>query len=376
MLQVKTVIIGAGIIGTSIAKSLIDNKDNNNDNNNDNDIDLAIFEQENFIGHHTSSRNSGVIHAGLYYEKDSLKHRLCIEGNHLWDQWTHELNVPLNRCGKFIIASTEEEAIRFDNLFLKAKNNGTDVRLATAKEIKELQEYVIVKKAFFSPNTAIIETSTLLKSIADFLYKKNIALMLKNKVLKIVRLDIESQRDKNHNNRFYVETERESFYCRNLINAAGCFAVDLRKQLALIELEKMWVKGNYLATNQQFYKKHLIYPVPPIDEKILGVHSTFDHAGILRFGPDAEDTDEINYHVYDSIIEKMWPQIKIRFKNIDYKQLHPDYCGIRPQIKFNQKKYNDFWIKNFDGYIELCGIESPGLTAAPAIANYIRKLIS
>ncbi|MBF0316267.1 MAG: NAD(P)/FAD-dependent oxidoreductase [Oligoflexia bacterium] len=362
MLHLPVVIIGAGVTGLAIAREVA-LKTN---------YEMVLFEKERFVGHHTSSRNSGVIHAGLYYERGGLKHKFCIEGNRLWDEFAHTLDVPLKRCGKFIIASNDEELSRIDVLFAKAQGNGARVRFANEAELRELREYAIVKRAFLSLDTAIVDTSSLLCSLADDLYKRGVPIMLSHEVHNI----------RQEGELFIIKAAAEEISSNILINAGGPFAVSIRKMLGLHDLESIWVKGNYLKTRTPFYRKHLIYPVPPRDDKILGVHSTFDFQGDLRFGPDAEDINldqqSFSYEVSPATKERMWPHIAMRFPTISYEELALDYAGIRPRIGHNGSKYNDFWIKSqtVANYIELCGVESPGLTSAPAIAKHIAALVA
>jgi L-2-hydroxyglutarate oxidase LhgO len=150
--------------------------------------------------------------------------------------------------------------------------------------------------------------------------------------------------------------------------------VDLRTLIGLNELENEYLKAHYLKYNKKYFNDYLIYPVPDKNLKGLGVHTSFDMDGIVRFGPNVIDTDTLNYSPVEESFEEMIDAIEKTFKFIDKDYLSFDYCGIRPKIKLNGSLYLDFWIKNptdtnISGYFEFCGIESPGFTSAPSIAQ-------
>lgn len=176
-------------------------------------------------------------------------------------------------------------------------------------------------------------------------------------------------------NGFEVTAGEEKIQTTNLFNCAGLFAIDVRKMLGKTDLENQYVRGTYFKTYQKYFKESLLYPVPQKNLKGLGVHTTFDQ-DTLRFGPDTEDIQEVSYQLSEKNLEKMKAEIPKVFKGIELEKVSPDYCGIRPKILHNGKLHTDFWIQadketEIPGYHELCGIESPGLTSAPAIAKYL-----
>lgn len=355
-------IIGAGINGLLIAYELSEQFG---------DKDIVVFEKEKYCGEHQTSRNSGVLHAGIYYPTDSLKRRFCIEGNKLWRDLARKLQVDVNNCGKYIIASTKDELEDLDLYYMKALENGVSgIRWASEGELEKLRNVAYVENGFFSETTAVLDVSSAIKNLENELFKKNIPLLLENEVRVIEKIE----------GGFFLKTDREELHCKVLINAGGIHAVDNRKKLGLKELENYWVKGNYLKVNKKFYNEHLIYPVPLKDLKGLGVHTSFDLEGKVRFGPNTEDVDSINYGLADSLIEELIPSINRVFKGLSESDLSLDYSGIRAKVKCEGSPYHDFWIKgpkdhDIQNYIELCAMDSPGLTSAPAVSKYVLKLI-
>ncbi len=334
---------------------------------------IAVFEKEKYSGEHQSSRNSGVLHAGIYYPRDSLKRSLCIQGNKRWRELVKELEVEINPCGKYVIATSDHEINELDLYYKKAiENDVPGIRWADEEEIKKLSKHVHVKKAFFSPSTAILDVSATLKSLEKRLFNQSVPVLFNDEVLEIEKKE----------EGFYLKTEREEILSKKLLNAGGPFAISNRKKLGLKDLEDYWVKGSYLKIQKAFYTDHLIYPVPEKDLKGLGVHTSFDLQNQVRFGPNTENTEEMNYSLSDKLFEEMVPEILKIFKNLKKEDFSLDYSGIRSKVLYKNQVLNDFWVKGANcklghgilNYVELCGVDSPGLTSAPAMAHYILKL--
>lgn len=354
-------IIGAGITGLFTALSI---------KNRFPDKEVVILEQEPFCGDHTSGRNSGVLHSGIYYPTGSLKHKFCLQGNSQWRSLAEYLNIPIINCGKFIFA-TSSQRTEFSALKQKAHENGVAYREATSDELKEIQDYVYCDQAIYISSTGSLDTSSAIKALEYECAKKEVYILKNNKVGSIRQTP---------NSGFLLTSTHEEVQTKHLINCAGLESIAIRKMLGLSELEHYYVRGTYFKTYQKYFTKALLYPMPHADLKGLGVHTTFDIDNTLRFGPDTEDIEQIDYQINPMNIQKMRAEIPTVFKQIQLDKLQEDYCGIRPKIKFNGQLYPDFWIKGFgetaiDGYAELCGIESPGLTAAPAIADYISMTV-
>ena len=364
VLEIDIAIIGGGIIGLTAALE-ISNRFKN--------LDIALFEKEQYLGDQTTGRNSGVLHAGIYYPNNSKKHIYCIEGNEIWTKLAQDLEIPINRCGKFIVATKEGELTRLNEIFNQAKkNNVPGIREATTQEKIELRKDINVADALFSPATGILGVPDAVKKIEAKVFNNNVPILLNNPVSKL------SKSEKG----FLIQTVREEFLAKVVINCAGLHALNLRRQLGLNDLSEHWVKGNYLKFNGIIHCNSLIYPIPPEALNGLGVHSTMDIDNQLRFGPNTELIDSINYAVTDKVIEDMWPSINQLFINVKKEQLTPDYSGIRPRVKRSEDStlISDFLLQSerdhkIKGYIELLGIESPGITASPAIAKWIAKQI-
>ncbi len=359
MADISIAIIGAGIIGFQVGRELLSNGFDN----------FAIFEANQFCGEHSSSRNSGVLHAGIYYPEGSLKQRLCVEGNRLWTDISNDLGIPLIRPGKFIISTnSKEDSILEDILELTKKKNVPGIRRMSKLEIDEVSPYVNISNGFLSETTGILNVSEALKKFENFFFQKNIPVLKGQKVERIEREGKE----------FILLVNNEKIRAEVVINCAGLNGIQVREQLGLRELEDYWVKGRYLKLKKEFYTNKLIYPVPQKNLKGLGVHTSFDFDKMVRFGPDTEEVDKVDYSLKESVIDEVYPAINKIFKGIEKSELMVDYSGIRSKIKLREtgKQHIDFWIKNpISNYFEVLGTESPGLTSSPSIAKYVVSLI-
>lgn len=364
--QIDIAIVGGGIVGLLSTYKLVKKFPNKI---------IALFEAMPFCGDHTSGRNSGVLHAGIYYPQNSLKHRMCLEGNLLWNEICKDLSISQNPCGKFIIAKNKDEEGSLEQIFSQAKQNSVPgIRYANSAEINKLNKYANASNAIFSPSTRVLDVSSAISNITNWLDRKDVP-VLKNTDVKNLSFNRATSSYSFQANEDWIESSI-------IVNASGLRSVEFRQMLGLNNLENYYVKGNYLSCSEKITYPSLMYPVPESNLKGLGVHCILDISGRLLFGPDTEETDTINYRVNQNIVEKMWPAISSLFKNIDKSSLYPDFAGVRPKIKESSSKkiITDFWIKdgnefNLPGYFEFCGIESPGLTSAPSIANWLVKQI-
>jgi L-2-hydroxyglutarate oxidase LhgO len=356
---VDHIIIGGGIIGLLVARELRKKSQSST---------IVLFEKSPFLGDMATGRNSGVLHAGLYYPTNSLKHYHCLMGNQLWDELSRELDIYLNRCGKYVFATSTKEKTILSELYKQAhKNKVPNISQCGPAEIEALQSFVNIEDAFFSKSTGVLDIADAVKKLELWLEKNDVHLLKGDPVLEI-------KKEKT----FKVVTEKESLTCQNLYNCAGGFAIDIRRKLGLDDFESYWVKGNYVRLKKEFYNKSLLYPVPQPELKGLGVHTVFGRDGIIYFGPDTEDTTEYDHKQSDQTIEKMYPVIKEQFKGIEISDLEMAYCGIRPKIKKCGNVYSDFFIgtkeqHGIDNYLEFLGVESPGLTAAPSLVKLVTQ---
>lgn len=348
-------IIGGGIIGLCVARDLAKQYPA---------AHIALLEKNSFLGDETTGRNSGVLHAGIYYPHQSLKHQLCLEGHKLWK----ESLFIINPCGKFIFASTRDEIDSLNDLMARGvKNQVPGLKQASREQLGELQKDVQAIAALYSPGTSILDVPHAIKLIETECANLGVMVLKKHEVKEL---------EKNALGGFDFRLGNDHIHTKVLFNCAGLHAVKLRQELKLNDIEAYWVKGHYLTTHQKLSSKSLIYPLPQKNNLGLGIHSTYDISGKLKFGPDTQETLKLDYSFADDSWHRMRQAVAKMFKSIDPTQLVPDYVGIRPKIKHKGEIYSDFWIKKpLPDYIEFLGIESPGLTAAPAIAKYSLSLL-
>ncbi|PIP95833.1 MAG: hypothetical protein COW78_03615 [Bdellovibrio sp. CG22_combo_CG10-13_8_21_14_all_39_27] len=357
--QIDYCIVGGGVVGMLMARQLtLKNPDTS----------IVLLEKSSYLGEESTSRNSGVLHAGLYYPHQSQKHLLCRKGLSLWRTLAPELKVEINHCGKWLVASSLSSVADLENLFAQATKNGVqDLRWATGDEIESLKPFVKIEKSFLSPETSIISPSEVVRALDRELTNLGVILLKKCSLTKVTQT----------NSGFDLMTTQDSFSAKHFINCGGGHAPTIRKQLGLHDIESVWVKGCYLKLNKKLYNEKLIYPVPPKDLKGLGVHTSFDLDGQIRFGPNTVDCDQYEMSVPDDLVDMMYPAIKDLFWTVEKKELALDYCGIRSKIKKDGKLFTDFLIQSpLENYVEALGIESPGLTSSPAIVEKMMELLS
>lgn len=328
-MDIDCLIIGGGIVGLMTAREVARAHPG---------WDIAVLEKSHYFGDGTTGRNSGVLHSGIYYPTESLKHRLCIEGNQLWRQ---EKNAKILSCGKMIVGD------ELSDLEARARANKVDYRFANEDELKQLNEYTETENALFIPSTAVVDIASFISEIIYELKVLGVALIVDSK-----------------------DDEWPTSRC--IVNCAGLGAIEVRKKFGLTGFTQKLVKGRWLVTTSKFDAPWLIYPKPLPELMGLGVHSCIDPDGCVRFGPDAIAVTEIDYAFGDeaSLVEATLKQ----FPSISRESLRPSTVGLRTKLV----ETNDFVVDSpMSGYIECLGIESPGLTAAPAIAKLIvEKYIS
>jgi L-2-hydroxyglutarate oxidase LhgO len=358
MEEIPFAIIGAGVVGLQTAYALLEEGVPAED--------IAIFEQNPYPGEHSSSRNSGVLHAGIYYPKDSLKQKYCLEGNLLWRKQAQELKLDLNEIGKYIIATSDEEISELEKLYSFANQKLVpDLRWISNDEQLKLNNFVDFKKGFYSKSTAILDCGQMITCLSDYLIKKGVMLLTSQKIELI----------KNYKS-ILLKVNSDIFTAEKIINSAGLFAVELRKQLGLKNIDNNYVKGNYLKLTKKYFTDSLIYPLPDEGLKGLGIHTIVQADGSILFGPDTEDVDSISYEMDESMIINLHKSISRIFKNVSKDDLCLAYSGVRSKIIKDNEPYNDFLIQSpIENYVEALGIDSPGLTSAPMIAREIIRLL-
>jgi L-2-hydroxyglutarate oxidase LhgO len=368
--KIDIAIIGAGVIGLAIASRLSSD-----------DLDILVLEQNDRFGRGISSRQSEVIHAGIYYPANSLKARLCLAGNRKLYKLCSEYGIGHSKPGKLIVAVNKQETYRLEELLKQGKDNGvTDLKLITQTEIKRLEPNVNGIAALFSPSSGIIDSWELMKYFESSALRNGVQFAYRTKVSGIEK--------KNDGYRITTDDDKNnsSFIAGIVINCAGLDS-DKIASLAGIDIEKAgyrlhYCKGEYfsLSLEKSRLVKRLIFPLPPADCSGLGIHVTPDFEGRIKLGPSAQYVEKPDYSVSIKNQKLFYNSAKKLLPFIEYDDLSPDMAGIRPKLQEPGDVFRDFVIreesdKGLFGLINLIGIESPGLTASPAIADYVFSLI-
>lgn len=366
-------IIGSGIIGLNIAYALCKSRPPRGSSEK---TEIYLFEQEPYLGHHASTRNSEVIHAGLAYPPGSLKSKLCIEGNRLTYEILDELKVPLKKCGKWIIAIDDKELAALENMIGNAHRCGSEtVHLSTVQKAQEAEPALHnIIGAAFSPETGIMDTAAYIKALEIALsHHKNMNFVYPCKVTGM---------DDKH-----IETTRGTTPYDIAINAAGLFADHIYKLSGGQRgLQIIPYKGEYYIWRKGKVNT-LIYPVPRRFLEVnrddltktsnFGIHAHKSISGDVMIGPSQirlspeQKTDYSITSSADSFAEAVAPYIK----GINGSDLIPAQAGNRAKLFENDVPFEDFQIFREGNIIHLLGIESPGLTAAPAIAGHVKDMI-
>jgi len=323
---------------------------------------------------HTSSRNSEVIHAGLYYPEGSLKAQLCVRGRNQLYEYCHSHHVPVNKIGKLIVATGDSEIDRLRAIRTQAERNGvTDLRRVDKSEASALEPDVSCATALLSPSTGIIDSHSLMLSLQGEIEEQGGFVLTQSRVRDIQPSD----------NGFDIgiDDSPDRFACKTLINSAGLYANDVAKSIAgfpeSAEHPIKLAKGHYFAYQGRSPFNHLVYPIP-IDGG-LGIHVTNDMGGAARFGPDVEWLHDIDYTFDEERKGDFVEAIRSYFPGLDESRLAPAYTGIRPKLTGPGEPVRDFVIQGesdhgIHGLVNLFGIESPGLTACLAIGEHVARL--
>jgi L-2-hydroxyglutarate oxidase LhgO len=363
--SVECVVIGAGVVGLAVARALAAAG-----------REVLVLEKEPWVGSETSSRNSEVIHAGIYYPKDSLKARLCVAGKKQLYAYCAERGIPHRRLGKLIVACNEAEIPVIEKVRERAAANGVpDLEWVGGNALRRLEPALAAVGAYFSPSTGIIDSHALMLA-----YEADLAAAGGLVVLRAPVLGGEVAAGG-----FLLEVggaEPMRLFCRLLVNSAGLHAPSLARRIAGTPPESIprdyFCRGIYFTLSGRSPFRHLIYPVP--EAAGLGVHLTLDLAGQTRFGPDVEWIDRIDYSVDPRRGERFYAAIRTYWPALRDGALQPGYAGIRPKIGGPAEPAADFRVAGPDahgvpGLVNLYGIESPGLTASLAIAELVAGLL-
>jgi L-2-hydroxyglutarate oxidase LhgO len=362
--KVDCVIIGAGVIGLAIARRLAQAG-----------REVIVLEAAEGIGTVTSSRNSEVIHAGIYYPAGSLMARMCVGGKRVLYQYCRDHGIPYRNCGKLIVATTPKETEKLQSIRAHAEANGVlDLQTLAGADARALEPALNCDAALLSPSTGIMDSHAFMLALRGDAEDAGAVCAFHTPLLRAKAADGRIELDAGGDAPMSLE-------CRLLVNAAGLNAPAVARGIEGMPIEKIphayLAKGNYFSCSARAPFSHLIYPVP--EPGGLGVHLTLDMAGQARFGPDVQWVDSIDYAVDPARAERFYPAIRRYWPALPDGALMPSYSGIRPKIVPPAVATQDFliqgpWDHGVGGLINLFGIESPGLTSSLAIADYVGEL--
>ena len=369
MPDTEIAVIGAGVVGLAVAARLAADSPG-----------LVVLERHPRHGMETSSRNSQVVHAGLYYPAGSLKARLCVEGRQrTWDLCRRH-DLPHRKTGKLVTATREEELPALDRIEETARGNGAPVERLSVSEARALEPAIRTVGALWSPESGVVDAHALMDHFLQRALAGGATFQPRTEVVAIApspggyRLSVRGP------------SGAESFTTERVVNAAGLEA-DRIAALAGIDPDAAgyrlhWCKGSYFSASSRCARlvARLVYPVPAPES--LGVHVVIDTGGRLRFGPDAEylPAREADYRVDPGKRSAFVEAARRLLPDVGDEDLEPDIAGIRPKLQGRGEPFRDFVIaeetpRGLPGFVNLVGIESPGLTAAPAIAEEVAKLV-
>ncbi|OFY62703.1 MAG: hypothetical protein A2V64_06515 [Bacteroidetes bacterium RBG_13_43_22] len=363
-------IIGAGVIGLAIAEKVSERF-----------INVFLIEKHPAFGQETSSRNSEVIHAGIYYPQGSLKAKLCVEGKALLYDYCRKHEIPYNNCGKLIVATSEQEVSVIEGIKETARKNSVDLILLGKDQVKEMEPEIFALKALFSPTTGIIDSHSLMKRFETNTLNNGAQIVYGSEVTGIRRIEGGYEIT-------LLDADRNNFSFTSgiVINSAGLTADKISEMTGIVDenLKIHFCKGEYFRIKPPKNKliKRLVYPVPHQNMEGIGIHVTIDMGGGVKLGPDVTylESNFYDYKVTPGKQEAFWRSARKFLPFLEYDDLVPEMAGIRPKTQKPGDPIRDFYIteesaRGYRGFVNLVGMESPGLTSCIAIANYLLKLI-
>ena len=347
----EVVVIGGGIVGCHIAYRLA--KEGK---------EIFLLEKEKALGEHTSTRNSGVIHGGIYYPKESLKARLCVRGRHLTYEFLQNHDIPHWKCGKIIVALVALELKVLEDLKKRGEDNGVEnLRLIDEAEVRKIEPRVKCLGALYSPETGILDMAVYMRVMERILKGLGVTVVKQCEALSI----------EDHN---ILTTTRGKMEAKMIINAAGLNSDRITKMCGLEGYEIIPYKGDYFNTTEDVIKG-LVYPVPDSPHS-LGIHLTRTLGEETLIGPSAIQVSEKENYEVKTPREEFEKGALAMIPDFNIHRIYQGYSGNRPKAYYQGELQADFVIKKQEkGRVHLLGIESPGLTAAPAIAEYVAKIM-
>lgn len=366
--EIDVAIIGAGVIGLATAREIAQEKKG-----------VFVFEKNRTFGLETSSRNSEVIHAGIYYPEDSLKAKLCVEGKSLLYKLCDKHNIAYKKTGKIIVAEDENEISWLEELCEQGRKNGVDdLVLLSRTELKKLEPNIEARAGLLSPSSGIFDSHNLLKFLYSQAREKGAEFVFGTEVIGIERAGA----------KYKVQIKDRdgisAFVAHVVVNCAGLNS-DRIAQLAGLDIAKAgyklhYCKGEYFSLDSKYRNlvSRLIYPVP--EQVGHGIHWRQGLDGRVLLGPSAHYVEAIDYAVDETYKQYFYNSAKRFLPFVELEDLAPESAGIRPKLQGPDEAFRDFVIAReekagFPGLINLIGIESPGLTAFPAIARYVGRMV-
>jgi L-2-hydroxyglutarate oxidase LhgO len=364
--QVDAVVVGAGVVGLAVARALaLVGRE------------VLVLEREAGIGMGTSSRNSEVIHAGIYYPAGSLKARMCVRGKALLYAYCKERGVPHRACGKLIVACTASQQAALPALVQKAQANGVmDLAILSAEQAVALEPDLCCLGAIHSPSTGILDSHGLMLALQGDLEQAG--------GLVVTRTEVVGLRP-TKGGVFVACADGSQLSANTVINAAGLGAIELAHLTEgldpMFRPKASWAKGNYFSLEGRSPFQRLIYPAPEPQAHLagLGVHLTIDLAGQAKFGPDVQWTDSPHDLVVDAArAQAFYAAVRQYWPALPDGALQPGYAGMRPKVSGPNEPAADFLIQGprihgLAGLVNLFGVESPGLTSCLAIAEHVTQ---
>ena len=365
--DVESIVIGAGVVGLAVARALgLASRE------------VMVLEQHALIGSETSSRNSEVIHAGIYYPPGSLRATLCVRGKELLYRFCAENRVAHARCGKLLVATQESQLGKLAALRENAARNGvTDLEPIGANAARALEPELACVAALISPSTGIVDSHGLMLALEGHIESVSGSVLLRCPVERIER---------EPSGLFRLTTGGDNpgaITAKHVVNAAGLYASKLARTLdhgeGYAPPETYYAKGQYYALSGRSPFTRHIYPMP--DGAWLGLHATVDIGGRCKFGPSLEWIPKIDYGFEPEKLSQFLDFIRSYYPGLDESRLHADYTGIRPKLYREGEPVPDFAIHGpgehgVDGLVALYGIESPGLTASLAIGEEVAGMLA
>ncbi|MGD0979732.1 MAG: NAD(P)/FAD-dependent oxidoreductase [Candidatus Bathyarchaeia archaeon] len=364
MEKAKIVVIGAGIVGLAVAARLSEKNQ-----------DVYVLEKNKRFGQETSGHNSGVIHSGIHYPPKSLKAELCVRGNRMLYDICEKYEVPHKKLGKLTVAIEDEEIDELEKLMRQGEANGVEeLKMLEKEEVKRLEPNVEVEKALYSPSTGIVEPDELMIHFYAEVQKHNALFVPMTEVTSIKKMGDDYEiGGVSIDEKFTIRAEA-------VINCAGLNSDRVASMTGLnidqLDYRLHLCKGDYFRLSGKPLVKMPVYPVPKGPG--LGVHLTPDMAGGVRLGPNAYYVNDVSYEVESS--EKEFREDVKRFlPSIVEREIRADSAGVRPKLQGPGEGFRDFVIRHeadrgLFGFINLVGIESPGLTASPVIAELVSRV--